>query len=189
MSWHGAEICLSVKSILRAGARLMVVSIGFTLLQAGTASALPSGATARLGGDAGYGRIEMPLVRSGYCPDDGRPCPDDVPPRYAEAPANGPDWRPDRHVYPPQDGPDGCPPERYERHAYAGAPGEPAPPPPPGYGGPPWEEWCGVRCWYRRLRAGYCGRGCDYYRFRMYEFPEGKLGRYGGRRVVCRTDR
>lgn len=39
-----------------------------------------------------------------------------------------------------------------------------------------YEEPCGVRCWYARLRAGYCGRGCDYYRFRMTRFPEGPLG-------------
>ncbi|MGB0084379.1 MAG: hypothetical protein WBP94_03245, partial [Rhodomicrobiaceae bacterium] len=80
---------------------------------------------------------------------------------------------------------DDCAEERYPRHAYAAPP----PPPPAEYGEPVWERWCGVRCWYRRLRAGYCGRGCDYYRFRLYEFPEGKLGRYGRGRVACRTGR
>jgi hypothetical protein len=34
---------------------------------------------------------------------------------------------------------------------------------------------CGIRCWYWRLRHGYCGPGCAYYRFRMYHF-EGKPG-------------
>jgi hypothetical protein len=48
-----------------------------------------------------------------------------------------------------------------------------------------YEEPCGIKCWFYRLRAGYCGRGCDYYRFRMTQFPEGWLG--GDRvRVACR---
>jgi hypothetical protein len=47
------------------------------------------------------------------------------------------------------------------------------------------DEWCGIKCWYRRLRAGYCGRGCDYYRFRMTEFPSGRLG-VDRVRVACR---
>ncbi len=34
---------------------------------------------------------------------------------------------------------------------------------------------CGVRCWYKRLTTGYCGRGCDYYRFRT-----------GKKRLACR---
>lgn len=25
---------------------------------------------------------------------------------------------------------------------------------------------CGVRCWYKRLTSGYCGRGCEYYLYR-----------------------
>ena len=48
-----------------------------------------------------------------------------------------------------------------------------------------YDEPCGVRCWYKRLRAGYCGRGCDYYRFRMTEFPAGPLGR-NRVQVACR---
>lgn len=34
---------------------------------------------------------------------------------------------------------------------------------------------CGIRCWYWRLRKGYCGRGCDYYQFRAYDYPYGQL--------------
>lgn len=26
---------------------------------------------------------------------------------------------------------------------------------------------CGIRCWYWRLRYGYCGPGCEYYRYRL----------------------
>lgn len=26
---------------------------------------------------------------------------------------------------------------------------------------------CGIRCWYWRLRHGYCGPGCEYYRYRL----------------------
>jgi hypothetical protein len=48
-----------------------------------------------------------------------------------------------------------------------------------------YDEPCGIRCWYQRLRAGYCGRGCDYYRFRMTQFPEGRLGT-DRVRVACR---
>jgi hypothetical protein len=27
---------------------------------------------------------------------------------------------------------------------------------------------CGIRCWYWRLRNGYCGPGCEYYNYRMF---------------------
>jgi hypothetical protein len=31
----------------------------------------------------------------------------------------------------------------------------------------PYREYtCGVRCWYKRLTSGYCGRGCEYYLYR-----------------------
>lgn len=26
---------------------------------------------------------------------------------------------------------------------------------------------CGIRCWYWRMRHGYCGPGCEYYRYRL----------------------
>jgi hypothetical protein len=28
---------------------------------------------------------------------------------------------------------------------------------------------CGIRCWYWRLRHGYCGPGCEYYRYWAHE--------------------
>ncbi|MEJ2116902.1 MAG: hypothetical protein P8Y36_02945 [Alphaproteobacteria bacterium] len=34
---------------------------------------------------------------------------------------------------------------------------------------------CGVRCMFHRLRHGYCGPGCDYYAFRMYEYNKGNV--------------
>ncbi len=39
---------------------------------------------------------------------------------------------------------------------------------------------CGIRCWYWRLRHGYCGPGCAYYKYRFYSFPEGKPGHHAG---------
>lgn len=41
---------------------------------------------------------------------------------------------------------------------------------------------CGIRCWYWRLRYGYCGPGCEYYRYRMYHY--GKDG-YHHPRYAC----
>lgn len=35
---------------------------------------------------------------------------------------------------------------------------------------------CGVRCWYKRLTSGYCGRGCEYYLYRL-----------GKTRTACRS--
>lgn len=43
---------------------------------------------------------------------------------------------------------------------------------------------CGIRCWYWRLREGYCGRGCDYYQFRAYDYPYGQLK--GGALADCK---
>jgi hypothetical protein len=37
---------------------------------------------------------------------------------------------------------------------------------------------CGIRCWYWRLRHGYCGPGCEYYRYRMYEYGRGRHPSY-----------
>jgi hypothetical protein len=35
---------------------------------------------------------------------------------------------------------------------------------------------CGIRCWYWRLRHGYCGPGCEYYRYRLHEYGRGRPG-------------
>lgn len=33
---------------------------------------------------------------------------------------------------------------------------------------------CGIRCWYWRLRHGYCGPGCEYYRYRLQDYGRGR---------------
>lgn len=48
------------------------------------------------------------------------------------------------------------------------------------------EGYCGIRCWYHRIRTGHCGRGCDYYMFRLRHFPAGRFGDHSGTRVACR---
>jgi hypothetical protein len=37
----------------------------------------------------------------------------------------------------------------------------------------PCDEKCGFLCWYRRIRAGYCGHGCDWYRERVSFYGSG----------------
>lgn len=37
---------------------------------------------------------------------------------------------------------------------------------------------CGVRCWYRRLTSGYCGRGCEYYLYRVGKSRQNCSGRH-----------
>lgn len=34
---------------------------------------------------------------------------------------------------------------------------------------------CGVRCMFDRMRNGFCGAGCDYYAYRMYEYEDGQI--------------
>lgn len=41
------------------------------------------------------------------------------------------------------------------------------PVPEPYYYDPRRQYPCGVRCWYHRLTSGYCGRGCEYYLYRL----------------------
>lgn len=124
--------------------------------------------------------VGIPVIRVGRCAD-GAPCPgyrhsdrqdyagrwDPAPERYAD----------DRPAIPPP--PADCVQDPYVAQGYTAAP---VPPPPvvDQYG-----EFCGIKCWYNRLREGYCGRGCDYYRFRMTRFPEGPLYQ-GSARVTCR---
>ena len=42
-----------------------------------------------------------------------------------------------------------------------------------GCGGYPCDERCGAFCWFRRVRNGYCGHGCDAYRERVMFQPIG----------------
>jgi hypothetical protein len=147
----------------------MLLTASIALAITGPSYALSTGAAAIV-------RQDGALLKAGFCPHDGRPCADNGPPDY-DKPAIR---RPDRTVYVAPPAPlqaAACEEEDRVRRAYA----------PPPYDGRGYDEWCGIRCWYHRLRAGYCGRGCDYYRFRMFEFPEGPLSRYHGARVACRT--
>ena len=43
-----------------------------------------------------------------------------------------------------------------------------------GCGGYPCDERCGAFCWYRRVRNGYCGHGCDAYREHVMFQPMGE---------------
>jgi hypothetical protein len=126
-----------------------------------------------------------PLVRAGLCPQ-GEPCKVHQEPSYEPHKGRPRDWRPAAHGVAYETEPptvyieEECAEERPRARRYVAHP-------PPVYEGPGWHEYCGIRCWYRRLREGYCGRGCEYYFFRLTEFPEGKLSRYRQRRAACKT--
>lgn len=132
-----------------------------------------------------------PGAYAGLCPD-GRPgCPDhrpdpqyalpaqaytapDAPPRYYQPAAS--------ETLPP------CDEKQYAAYGfqqYAPKPYE-APEPHGPYVTETVKEWCGVGCWYRRLTSGFCGRGCDYYLYRLNKFPEGTLPKYHHKKVACR---
>ena len=126
-----------------------------------------------------------PLILASGCPDDGAPCPGYEPRQYAPEPIHARHWEPEPPPYVREERPvarvnPDCVEERYAARSHfvreARVPRNPD---------DVYEEPCGIKCWYKRLRRGYCGRGCDYYRFRMNEFREGKLGR-DEVRVVCR---
>jgi len=102
-------------------------------------------------------------VPVGYC-QDGYECPDQEPPaqyhsrvdRYDEDYDNGWYARPDPrepHIVTECD-------DDYEVV-------EVLPVPEPYYYDPYRHSPCGVRCWYKRLTSGYCGRGCEYYLYRI----------------------
>ncbi|HEY7646495.1 MAG TPA: hypothetical protein VH858_15755 [Hyphomicrobiales bacterium] len=175
-----------IKSAVAGGLALLVVA-AVAAAQPGAALALPGAVPAAAlerTAEAGAG---LPVIRTAGCRDGGSPCLDDGPPPYEPPRGRVSRWEPapERHggPYEPAVQEEPCledrrPSRNYVYHA-------PAPPPLRGYEGYE-ERWCGVRCWYRRLREGYCGRGCDYYRFRLTEFPEGKLSNYR-RRYACKT--
>jgi hypothetical protein len=123
-----------------------------------------------------------PVMPVGLCDQDGEPCPGYRHPAARPAYAGRWDPAPERYVDerpPSPPPPPDCAQDPYVAQGYTVAPVAP-PPAVDQYG-----ELCGVKCWYNRLREGYCGRGCDYYRFRMTRFPEGPLYQ-GGVRVTCR---
>lgn len=111
-----------------------------------------------------------PVIRAGLCAEDGEPCAYRPGP-YAGRPVQARRREPEPHVYEPAAGdprPDCAERPVVQTHAVRETITHERSP-------ETYEEPCGVKCWYARLRAGYCGRGCDYYRFRMTQFPEGRL--------------
>lgn len=175
-----------IKSAM-AGGLVALVAAGFAAARPGAALALPGALPAAALERAAESGAGLPVIRTAGCRDGGSPCADDGPPPYEPSRGRVSRWEPapERHggPYEPQAQEEPCLEDRRPSRNYVYH--TPAPPLPRGYEAYE-ERWCGVRCWYRRLREGYCGRGCDYYRFRLTEFPEGKLSNYR-RRYACKT--
>jgi hypothetical protein len=172
-------------TILQASGWIVLLAAILAGAMPGAALALPGVQTIAGLGRALHSEAGLPMIRASGCADDGAACPDDGPPPIRGRVSR---WEPvpERHAVPyePPAYEEPCLEDRRPARTYVYH----APPPPRDY--PVYEgDWCGIRCWYRRLRAGYCGRGCDYYRFRLTEFPQGKLGVYRDRRYACRTTR
>lgn len=161
---------------LRRHWRLVVLTLCAAAIQAAGANALT--ATAPVAGLEAAAAEAGPaaLQSAAYC-ERGRPCPDDEPEARPSRPYTvGPpvevpcDEAPLPRVYTYR----ADPPQGYvERRAYEEDVAQD-------------ERYCGIRCWYRRIREGYCGRGCDYYLFRLRHFPSGRFGDHSERRVACR---
>jgi hypothetical protein len=170
-------LCRKSAATLRRHGRSVLLTLCAVAIQTAGANALTATApVAGLEAAATTGNSAAVLLAA-YC-DRGRPCPDDEP-----------EARPSRpyKVGPPVEVPcDEAPlPRAYTYRAD----------PPQGYvERRAYEEEdvvrdersCGIRCWYRRIREGYCGRGCDYYLFRLRHFPSGRFGDHTDRRVACR---
>lgn len=178
---HGAGIAEIVKSVRRLGIACLVVASSLLLPHLDRVNAMPAADLASNGADLKK-TVGSWLVRTGLCPD-GRPCADADEAGYTVTPGHGPRWEQEQPYYLPEAADDDCVEDRHAARAFPVRT-----PPPPRFGNSVYEEPCGIRCWYRRLREGYCGRGCDYYRFRMTAFPEGNFSR-PTRRVACRTAR
>lgn len=163
-----ALFCRPVRTGLLAAAVAMIAS--------GAAQAITPAQLA-----AQDGREANPLLTEvGACPDGSYDCPAYAPPRPAPEHAAY-DRTPPPGVYYEPAPAEELPPCAHPRYAARDHYGR-VPPPRDYYD----YKDCGVRCWYRRLRRGYCGRGCDYYRFRLKEFPEGKFDSHRRRRLACR---
>lgn len=159
--WRSVLITLCAAAIQTTGANALTVAAPVAGLETAMADAGPA-----------------VLQRAAYC-DRGRPCPDDEPePRPSRPYKVGPpvevpcDEAPLPRAYTYR----ADPPQGYvERRAYEEETVVREE-----------EDYCGIRCWYRRIRHGYCGRGCDYYMFRLRHFPSGRFGDHSERRVACR---
>jgi hypothetical protein len=175
-------ICRFWRGVAGSARQVLCWMLCVLSLSAGAAWAAPQ-ATPGLAVSSWQVLAARPVISAGFCEDDGGPCPAYDPGPYAAQPHRARRWEPapepsveERTIVHAK--PD-CVEEHYAAHPYAG--GRPTVPP---HSEEVYDESCGVKCWYRKLRDGYCGRGCDYYRFRMTEFREGRLG--GGVHVACR---
>jgi hypothetical protein len=159
-------------------------------LSMGPAGGASAGGPASLIGAAGQAinsNAGALLLRTGLCADGSYDCPDYPPARARARHDHAYRWAPPPGHHEPEGYRDEPPCEerksRYAAHRFV----EHVEPPPYLYEGE-WDALCGVRCWYKRLRAGYCGRGCDYYRYRLNDHPEGTLYAHRERRLACRGE-
>jgi hypothetical protein len=144
------------------------------------ATALASAAFALPGNPAlGKAETEATLiqpVRGGACQDscpDCAGCPTEIditPGPYHQRGREDPIGHAIKRLEPsPLLAPDSCPETGAERRGDA-------------------SSGCGIRCWYWRLRYGYCGPGCDYYRYRLgsrERFPDPVVPQYHHR--ACKS--
>jgi hypothetical protein len=155
--------------------RLVVLTLCALVIQTGAANALNAAFAIPAQQDAG----PVAAQPAAYC-ERGRPCPEEeeAPSRPykvgppVEVPCEA-EERPLPRIYTYRADPPGG---YVERRAYEDEVVRE-------------ESYCGVRCWYRRIREGHCGRGCDYYMFRLRHFPSGRFVGGSDQRVVCRTRR
>lgn len=194
MVWQFRTKARKVQSVFAWRGACLFLAVCLAMVEASPVHALTPGSV-----DAAFGPAQADtrkdLIRVGVCSDGSYGCSDHVrrpppPPdphvsrweRYPGPPAE-PTYSRDGYDLPSHIEPlPPCEPVEYASRGYAR---DALPPPEPymDYG----EDYCGVRCWYRRLKAGYCGRGCDYYRYRLHAYPTGSLRRYGSNRFACRS--
>ena len=157
-----------------SGMRALVCMVWAICFGAGSAQAAPY-ATPGPAFQSWHEWVARPVIRAGYEPGP-----------YAARPVHARRWEPEPVPYAHEPAVSHAKPDCVEEHpvvrAHADAVHETA-----AIDRSPetYDEPCGVKCWYWRLRAGYCGRGCDYYRFRMTQFREGPLGPHRVH-VACR---
>jgi hypothetical protein len=160
--------------VARVGSSALFCALCALACSAGGAIAVPY-AQPGLGVPSLQSDAARPVIRAGLCGEGRDPCPAYEPSPYAAAPDRARRWQPAPEPYPVEhtvvEAKPDCAEARYAAHPYTAYDASIFHRPRVTY-----EEPCGIKCWYQRLRAGYCGRGCDYYRFRMTQFPEGRLG-------------
>jgi hypothetical protein len=142
--WRGA------KRIARAGAALLFLAL---------LTPVATGAKATPFAPAGWGQQSGGLVTQAR--DCGGDCPVEIDIGPAYPSRHGPDLiaREIERIGPPPPPPGGaCAELSYPWR------------PQPRRGDPLEREGCGIRCWYWRLRNGYCGPGCEYYYYRLNHF-------------------